>query len=257
VTTDALLEIAASSARSAGKLLLERFREPAAGVATKSTPTDLVSDADRDAERLLIDEISRVRPGDGWLGEEGGSGGSSTGIRWVIDPLDGTVNFLYGIPVWAVSVAAEDGRGALAAVVHDPIHDETFSAARGEGAWLDGAPITVSDETDLARALIGTGFAYDVRIRDAQAEVVRRVLPVVRDIRRAGSAALDLCSLACGRLDGFYESNMGAWDRAAGVLIAVEAGATVTDLAPPFGDEVGVIAANRSLHDQLKDLILG
>jgi myo-inositol-1(or 4)-monophosphatase len=256
VKADALIEIAANGARKAGELLLERFSEPAAGVTTKSTPTDLVSDADRDAEELLIAHISRARPGDGFLAEEGGGGSSSTGIRWVIDPLDGTVNFLYGIPVWSVSIAAEDSDGALAAVVYDPTRDEMFSAERARGARLNGNTIAVSAETDLNRALVGTGFAYDVRIRDAQAEVVRRILPAVRDVRRAGSAALDLCALACGRLDGFYESNMGAWDRAAGVLIATEAGATVTDLSPPFGDEVGVVAANAVLHDRLRDLVL-
>lgn len=250
-----LARLAAHCAREAGRLLLERYHRPAAGVTTKSTPTDLVSDADRDTERLLIDKISQARPGDGFLAEEGGGGESSTGIRWVIDPLDGTVNFLYGIPVWAVSIAAEDSEGALAAVVFDPNRDEMFSAVRGRGARLNENPISVSGETTLAQALIGTGFAYNVEIRESQAEIVRKVLPAVRDIRRAGSAALDLCSLACGRIDAFYESNMGAWDRAAGVLIAKEAGATVTDLAPPFGNEIGVVAANDTLHDSLRRLV--
>lgn len=252
-----LLELATDCARVAGESLLERFYQPAAGVATKSTPTDLVSDADRDTERMLIDRISSIRRGDGFLAEEGGAGASSTGVSWVIDPLDGTVNFLYGIPVWAVSIAASDRHGTFVGVVYDPNRDEMFVAARGNGAHLNGAPISVSDEIDVSQALIGTGFAYDQRIRDSQAEIVRRVLPTVRDIRRAGSAALDLCSLACGRIDAFYESNMGAWDRAAGVLIAQEAGATVTDLPPPFGDEIGVIAANKTLHDRLRELVAG
>ena len=250
-----LLGLALESARAAGRLLLQRSLEPAAGVTTKSSPTDMVSDADRDTERLLIERISRARPGDGFLGEEGGAARSSTGVSWVIDPLDGTVNFLYGIPVWAVSIAADDGDGTAVGVVYDPNRDEMFSAIRGHGAELNGTPIFVSQQSDLPQALIGTGFAYDERIRDSQAEVVRRVLPVVRDIRRAGSAALDLCALACGRIDAFYESNMGAWDRAAGVLIAREAGATVTDLPPPFGDEIGVVAGNKVLHDRLRELV--
>jgi myo-inositol-1(or 4)-monophosphatase len=251
-----ITELAVRSARVAGRLLLERFSFPAEGVTAKSTPTDLVSDADRDAERLIIETVTRARPGDGFLAEESGGGDSSTGVRWVIDPLDGTVNFLYGISVWAVSIAAEVDGDVLVAVVYDPSRDDMFSAVRGGGSYLNGDRISVSQETELSRSLVGTGFAYNVDIRTSQADVVRRVLPLVRDIRRDGSAALDLCSLARGRIDAFYESNMGAWDRAAGVLIAREAGATVTDLAPPFGNEIGVVAANRKLHDQLRALVL-
>jgi myo-inositol-1(or 4)-monophosphatase len=251
-----LNELAVRCSREAGRLLLERFRLPAQGVTSKSAPTDLVSDADRDAERLIIEIVTRARPGDGFLAEEGGGRDSSTGVRWVIDPLDGTVNFLYGISIWAVSIAAEVDGEVLVAVVYDPNRNDVFSAVRGGGSFLNGDRISVSDETELSRSLVGTGFAYNVDIRTSQAEVVRRLLPLVRDIRRPGSAALDLCSLACGRIDAFYESNMGAWDRAAGVLIAREAGATVTDLAPPFGDEIGVVAANETLHDQLRELVL-
>jgi myo-inositol-1(or 4)-monophosphatase len=256
VDNDEILGLAIRTAHQAGDLLLERFRGPASGVGTKSTPTDLVSDADRDSERLLIDLISAARPGDGFLAEEGGSGESASGLRWVIDPLDGTVNFLYGIPLWCVSVAAEDSAGTVVGVVHDPNRRETFAAGRGRGAWLNEEPIGVTQETAMAQALIGTGFAYDSSIRDVQAELVRRLLPVVRDIRRLGSAALDLCALACGRIDGFYEAHMGPWDRAAGVLIVQEAGGVVTDLPPPTGDGIGVIAANPVLHDELRDFIL-
>lgn len=250
-----LLELAGECARRAGALLLERFHGPAAGVATKSTPTDLVSDADRDTEKLVLGMIAAARPGDGWIAEEGGGRESSSGIRWIVDPLDGTVNFLYGMPDWAVSIAAEDSSGALAGVVFDACRRETFTATRGGGAVLNGRAIGVTDETDLSRSLVGTGFSYNAVIRESQAEVVRRILPKIRDIRRAGSAALDLCWVACGRTDAYYESNMGAWDRAAGVLIAREAGATVTDLHPPFGDDVGVVAANKTLHDRLRELL--
>ena len=255
VGTMELLAIAEDAARRAGALLLERFERPATGIEYKSTPTDLVSDADRDAEKLLINSISSKRPDDGFLAEEGGGGASSTGMRWVIDPLDGTVNFLFGLPAWCVSVAVEDSAGALAAVVYDPNRDDLYSAVRGGGARLNGAPASVSDTKDLATALVGTGFAYDARMRAEQADIVSRVLPLVRDIRRLGSAALDLCLVSCGRLDAYYEAVMGPWDRAAGALIAREAGATVTDLMPPFGDEVGVVAANPVLHDRLRELV--
>ena len=250
-----LMRLAIDAAQRAGSLLLDRFRRPATGVASKSTPTDLVSDADRESESLIIGLISDARPGDGFLGEEGRSGESQSGLRWIVDPLDGTVNFLFGIPTWSVSIAVEDGEGAVVGVVHDPVHEETFSATRNGGAWLNGRRVHVGDKTDLSQALVGTGFAYDERIRNHQAEIVRRLLPRVRDIRRLGSAALDLCMLASGRYDAFYEAYMGPWDRAAGVLIAREAGATVTDLAPPLGDGMGVVAAIPSLHDELRKLV--
>lgn len=254
--TAELLEIAEEAARAAGELLLERFHKKAKGVDSKSTPTDLVSDADRDSESLLIDLILKARPGDGILSEEGGREGSESGITWVIDPLDGTVNFLFGIPWWCVSVAAEDEDGGLVGVVHDPVRGETFTGARGNGASANGEAIHVTGRTELDRALIGTGFAYDARARAVQAEIVSRVLPRARDIRRAGSAALDLASLACGRLDGFYEAPMERWDKAAGVLIVQEAGGTVSELEAPYGLSPGVIAGNPTLHDHLRALVL-
>lgn len=252
---DAMIEVACEAAEKAGQLLLDRFDAPARGVDTKSTPTDLVSDADRDSEAMIVDLVRSRRPHDGIVAEEGGGRRSVSGYRWIVDPLDGTVNFLYHIPVWAVSIAVEDGSGAVLGVIHDPNRHETFTAMRGRGASLNGGVIQVGEVTDLSQALIGTGFAYDARIRAAQADVVRRLLPSVRDVRRAGSAALDLASLACGRLDGFYEAHMEVWDRAAGVLIAHEAGAIVTDLQPPLGASVGVVAANPGLHDQLRSLV--
>jgi myo-inositol-1(or 4)-monophosphatase len=252
---DALLDVACEAAQKAGELLLERFDAPARGVSTKTTPTDLVSDADRDAERLIVDILRSRRPDDGIVSEEGGGRRATSGYRWVVDPLDGTVNFLYGIPTWAVSIAVEDDSGAAVGVIHDPNRSETFIGVRGRGARLGDRAIRVSEQTDLSQALIGTGFSYDARVRAVQAEAVQRLLPRVRDIRRAGSAALDLAALACGRIDAFYEAHMELWDRAAGVLIAREAGATVSDLQPPQGTAVGLVAANADLHDQLRSLV--
>jgi myo-inositol-1(or 4)-monophosphatase len=167
------------------------------------------------------------------------------------------VNFLYRIPVWCVSIAVEDADGALVGVIHDPNRNETFTARRGGGAFLNRSAIKVSDQADLAQALIGTGFSYEAAAREVQAELAARVLPRARDIRRGGSAAIDLSSLACGRLDGFYEAPMERWDKAAGVLIASEAGARMTELPPPQpGLPPGVIGANPTLHRALSELLL-
>ncbi|MDQ3646214.1 MAG: inositol monophosphatase [Actinomycetota bacterium] len=253
----ALLELAMLGARRAGALLLERFAGSPQGVDSKSSPTDPVSDADRDAEALLIELIADARPDDGILAEEGGSRESKSGLTWVLDPLDGTVNFLYRRLEWAVSIAVEDESGGVAAVVYQPAADEMFSARRGNGTYLNGRRVEVSGATDLTKALIGTGFAYDADVRGSQAEIARRTLPAVRDLRRAGSAALDLAALSCGRLDGFYESPMGPWDRAAGVLLIEEAGGVVSDLAAPDGSDPGVVAAGPGLHPALEALVLG
>jgi myo-inositol-1(or 4)-monophosphatase len=249
-----LLGLAERAARAAGKLLLERFGH-VRGVATKSSPTDLVSDADRDSETVVLDMIQSTRPDDGILSEEGGRESSKTGLRWIVDPLDGTTNYLFGLPMWAVSIAVADPDELLAGVVFDPSRAELFAALRGAGATLNGNPIGVSDRDELATALIGTGFAYDAESREVQAERMPRVLPLVRDIRRAGSAALDLSWVACGRLDGFFEAPMKPWDRAAGELLVKEAGGIVTPLSPPFGDDEGVIAAGPALHGSLRSLV--
>lgn len=253
-----LLGLAVEVARSAGELLLRSFRQPAEGIESKSTPTDLVSAADKSSEALILELIGSRRPTDGVLSEEGGGESSSSGLTWVVDPLDGTVNFLFGIPAWAVSIAVEDDKGAVIGVVHQPTTGETFAAERGHGATLDGRTIRVSPRSDLASALVGTGFAYDSGARAVQAELATRVLPRARDIRRAGSAALDLAAVACGRLDAFYEAPMEPWDKAAGILLIREAGGTVSELPPPLeGLSPGVIAGNPGLHDQLRRLVLG
>jgi myo-inositol-1(or 4)-monophosphatase len=170
----------------------------------------------------------------------------------VIDPLDGTVNFLYGIPQWCVSVALEDSRGALLGVVFDPLHGELFSAVRGGGAVVNGGQVRVSARDELARALIATGFSYEAEHRDEQAAVVARLLPRVRDIRRAGSAALDLCSVACGRVDGFYERGVKPWDWAAGRLLVEEAGGVVREL---HGEPFGLVGASPALIGPLSALV--
>lgn len=251
-----LLDLAVMAATRASDILLEYFEGPAQGVSTKSTPTDPVSDADRAAEAFLLQFFKHERPEDGILAEEGGGRASTSGLTWVIDPLDGTVNFLFGIPVWCVSIAVEDSDGAVAGVVYDPNRDELFAAERGEGATLNGEPIQVTDRAELSSALIGTGFSYDPEVRDSQAVTLSRVLPRVRDVRRAGSAAIDLATLACGRFDGFYEAPMEAWDRAAGVLLVREAGGVVSELSAPKGLAPGVIAAGPGLHDTLRALVV-
>jgi len=250
-----LLDLAVDAAHRAGELLMASFTGAVEEVATKTTPTDLVSKADTDSERVLMDFIGEHRPDDGVLAEEGSSSKSTSGLCWVIDPLDGTVNFLFRIPIWAVSIAIEDDMGALVGVVHDPNRNETFTASRGNGAFLNGRRIAVSERTELATALIGTGFAYEVERRAAQARVASEVVTKVRDIRRAGSAALDLCSVACGRLDGFYEAYTERWDRAAGALLVAEAGGAVGEIPAPLGAGTTVVASNFALHDELRSLV--
>src|SRR5215470_2373624 len=209
---DQLLEVAEEAAAAAGRLLLQRFAQPATGVERKSSSTDMVSDADRDAEAAIRSIIARHRPDDAILGEESGVVSGATGLRWVVDPLDGTTNYLYGQPLWSVSIACEDAAGAVVAVVLDPCRDEAFTAARGGGARLNGRPIAVSQAGELQRSLIGTGFSYAPAVREGQARALIEILPRVRDVRRAGSAAVDLAWVACGRLDGYYELGTRHWD---------------------------------------------
>jgi myo-inositol-1(or 4)-monophosphatase len=256
VTTE-LLTLAIQAAHGAGELLMKSFGGDREDVSTKSSPTDLVSKADKDSERFLLDLIRSERPDDGIFAEEGGRVETSTDYRWIVDPLDGTINFLFRIPVWAVSIAVEDQEGGVVGVVYDPNRDETFTARRGEGARLNGRPLRVSDRSDLTTALIGTGFAYDVGRRVAQARTLTDVLGRVRDIRRAGSAALDLCSVACRRLDGFFEAYTEPWDRAAGALIVTEAGGMVSEGPAPAGEGTTIVASNEILHDELRELVLG
>ncbi len=251
---DDLLALAVRLAEAAGDLLVGQ-RPDRLQIGTKSTPTDVVTEMDRAAERLILDGIRRARPDDAVLAEESGGGSGVSGVRWLVDPIDGTVNYLYGIPDFAVSIAAEvDGEVAVG-VVHDPSKRLTYSAVRGAGSRCNGAPLSCSAVTELAQTLVATGFGYAASDRARQAQVLTRVLPRVRDIRRIGAAALDLCSVAAGRVDAFYERGLSPWDLAAGALVAREAGVRVEGLhGRPPGSEL-VIAAPPAVFDALHDLL--
>jgi len=241
-----LLALACDVAREAGELLAERFargREPA--IAAKSTPTDLVSEADLASQRAIRTRLAERRPDDGFLGEEEGEDeAGTTGLRWVVDPLDGTINFLFGIPQWCVSVAVQDERGSLAGAVYDPNRDELFSAIRGGTPTCNGTPIHASGRSELATSMVATGFAYDADVRNAQARVLAGVIPCVRDVRRFGSAALDLAWTAAGRYDAYYERTVKPWDIAAGTLICEAAGLAVADLPVHPNLPWGIVVAD-------------
>ena len=251
-----LRSLALDVAREAGALLLARFGLPARGVAAKSTLTDLVSDADRDAEALIVERLLRARPEDTVLGEEGTSHHGASGLTWYVDPLDGTINYLYGIPHWSVTLACADAAGPIAGVVHDPSRGETFVGERARGAFLGDRRLQVSAERDLGRSLAATGFSYDEELRRRQGRTIARVLPLVRDIRRCGSAALDLAWLAAGRYDAYFEVGVNAWDVEAGILLVREAGGRVTRLDGIGEDRrPAVVATNAAVHDALIDLL--
>ena len=251
---DELLALATGVAHEAGAGLSDAFGR-ALEISAKSTPTDLVSEADLSTERLIRERLEAARPEDAILGEEGDDLPGTSGLRWVVDPLDGTVNFLFGIPHWCVSIACEDSAGALAAVVFDPLRGETWAATREGDATLDGAPIRARKPEDLGTALVATGFGYDAAVRESQARVVARVLPHVRDLRRLGAAALDLAWTAGGRMDAYYEHGVKHWDVAAGTLICERAGLVLRDLppAPPAGR--GLLAAPPAIAGELFALV--
>ncbi len=250
----ALLELATDLARAAGTLALS-MRVGVETLETKSSPTDVVTRADQAVERLLADRIRAARPDDGLLGEEGARDQGTTGLRWVIDPIDGTVNYLYGIPQWAVSIGVEDAEGSVVGVVFDPSKDELWSAVRGHGSTLNGAALRCSSATSLAQSLVATGFGYDERRRAAQARILPGLLPKVRDLRRLGAGALDLCCVAAGRVDAYYEQALSPWDLSAGRLIATEAGARVEGLHGKPASHDLVIAAAPAVFDDLHDLL--
>ena len=238
-----LLELAKRVGREAGELLQKR---PAAfEISTKSSAIDVVTQMDSQSETHIVSEILKARPNDGIIGEEGSDRTSKSGITWVIDPLDGTVNYLYGLPGWNVSIAAKDSAGVVVGVVVAPTINSTWSASRGGGAFLNDRAIACNEGVELNRALIATGFAYDVDARPAQLAQVSSLLPRIRDLRRNGAAAVDLCHVAMGALDGYFETGLKEWDLAAGGLIATEAGAKVSTLAGT------TIAAAPSLHETL------
>ena len=255
MSTAELLALAEATAREAGAGLRAAFARTDLAVAAKSTPTDPVSEADEAAEALIRERLTAARPDDGILGEEEGHAAGTSGVRWVVDPLDGTVNFLFGIPQWGVSIAAEDADGALAGVVYDPMRDEMWRAERGGPPRCGDTVLRGSDKTDLGHALFATGFGYDAGVRATQGDTIARVLPHVRDIRRLGSAALDLAWTAAGRYDVFYERGLKAWDLAAGALLCREAGleVVVLDAAPPLPS--GVLVAPAALVEPVMALL--
>ena len=255
-----LLAVAVDAAQAAGRLLTSR-KGRVSVAATKSSPTDVVTEMDRQAEELIRSRILAARPRDAILGEEGGQTGDAP-VRWVIDPLDGTVNYLYGLHDWAVSIAAEVSGVILAGAVAVPRRGELFTAVRGGGAWLDSAPgarvaLRCGPGVSLEQALVATGFGYQAARRKAQGEVVAALLPQVRDIRRAGSAAVDLCSVAAGRVDAYYERGLNYWDYAAGALIAAEAGAVVGGLGGTPASTSMTIAAGPELFGALASVLAG
>jgi myo-inositol-1(or 4)-monophosphatase len=210
------------------------------GLASKTSATDPVSDADREAERVIRELLSAERPDDGMVGEEGSHIEGEHPRRWIVDPLDGTVNFLYGLRAWGVSIALEDQEGLAVGVVFNPVSRECFAAERGKGATMSGRPIHVTDRRSLEGAMVATGFSYEAARRAEQASLLVELLPRIRDIRRAGGASLDLAYVAAGRVDGYYERGVQIWDVAAGLLIVREAGGVTADMD---GEPWGVMAA--------------
>lgn len=257
-TAATLLDLARDIALRASEFALDARRAGVSVAATKSTPTDVVTAADRDTEALIRSLILDARPEDGIVGEEESTRIGTSGIDWVVDPIDGTVNFLYGIPAWAVSIAVVEGAAGgdvggttLAGVVVNPVTGELFEASAGGGARLAGRELAVNTGVPIASALIGTGFGYSAEKRHEQTTVLLELITKVRDIRRIGSAALDLCAVAAGRLDGYYERGLNAWDHSAGALIAREAGARV---GGPHGGRENrelLVAAAPGLYEEL------
>lgn len=259
---DELRQLCISLAQGAGEVALSgRIADTNGAIgqppaATKSSATDLVTRHDQAAERYIRERLAAERPGDGLLGEEGSSIESATGVRWIVDPIDGTTNFVYGIPAWGPSVAVAIDDVVVAGAVHFPATGETFHAGLGAGAALGDLPLSVTTIDDVSVALVATGFGYDPSLRAHQGERVARLLPRVRDIRRSGSAAFDLCSVACGRVDAYYEEHLNEWDLAAGLLIARESGALASSLdgGPPSPSSVLVSAPG--IHAALVDCLV-
>ncbi|MEU2431781.1 inositol monophosphatase family protein [Streptomyces sp. NPDC007861] len=253
--TGELLSLALEAGGRAGALLRDGRPDDLAVAATKSSPIDVVTEMDIAAEKLITGFLSDARPDDGFLGEEGASAEGISGVRWVIDPLDGTVNYLYGLPTWAVSIAAERDGETVAGVVVVPMRGETYHAVLGGGAFCGDRRLRCRPAPPLDQALVSTGFNYVQSVRSHQADVAQRLIPRLRDIRRGGSAAVDLCDVAAGRLDGYYERGLHPWDLAAGDLIAREAGALTGARPgePPSGDLT--IAASPGVFEPLQRLL--
>ncbi|WTI84508.1 inositol monophosphatase [Streptomyces sp. NBC_00726] len=260
---ETLLELGREAAQLAGRLLRDGRPSGLGVAATKSSPVDVVTEMDIAAEKLITDFLIDFRPLDGYLGEEGGTTAEGvSGVRWVIDPLDGTVNYLYGLPSWAVSIGIEMYGERVAGVVEVPMRGETYFAHRGRGAFVTGGvhgrkdvPLRCRADAPLAEALVATGFNYVAEVRAHQAEVARDLIPQVRDIRRGGSAALDLCDVAAGRLDGYFERGLHPWDLSAGDIIAREAGALTGGRPGRPADGELTVAATPGVFEPLQALL--
>ena len=247
---DELLELAESIALKAGKLLINRPSK--FELDQKSGVFDFATQMDHESEKLIVAEILSSRPDDGLVGEEGTNRPSKTGITWVIDPIDGTVNYLYDIPGWCISIGIKDESGPLAGVVYSPATNSLWKADRGGGAFLNDSPISCNEPVALNRALVGSGFAYDIEKRKIQAALISRLLPEIRDLRRLGACAVDICHVASGSLDAYFEAGVNEWDYAAAGLIATEAGAMISiDQGIWNGEKNMVIVAGPALHPVL------
>ena len=244
-----LLELAIQIAKDAGALLVNRPEQ--LSIETKSSDIDIVTQMDKASEKLIVEAILAERPDDGIIGEEGADRPSKSGYTWVIDPIDGTVNYFYNMAGWSVSIAIKDQAGAVIGVVYSPTLNSIFTAIRGGGAFLNGKPIKCNDPIELNRALIATGFAYGQELRQEQIKQFNDLILKIRDYRRNGSAAIDICNVAAGIVDGYYEMGLKEWDRAAAELIAKEAGAKVS----VHGELT--IAAGPHLYGTLSGHLLG
>lgn len=255
VTPNGLLVLARDLAIRVGDTALAGRRNGLRHVDTKSTPTDMVTEFDRATEAEIVSTLRRLRPDDAIVGEEGADHDGSSGITWFIDPIDGTTNFLYDLPLWAVSIAACDANGPLCGVVHAPALRETFTAVRGGGAQLNGRTIRCGSVSELSQALVATGFNYSADNRLKQAARFPRMIDKIRDIRRFGAASLDLCFVACGRYDAYFEEHLYSWDTAAGSLIAAEAGAQLGSIDGTEPIPSAILAANPALFSQIQRLV--
>ncbi len=255
VLASELSAIANSLAVRAGVLISEARQSGAGLVDTKSTATDMVTEYDRASERLIVDAIRAARPGDAIIGEEGTADTGTSGVSWLIDPIDGTTNFFYDLPGYAVSIAAADADGTLAGAVYIPATNELFAAVRGRGATINGRQIHCSTTADVSTALVATGFSYHPERRRLHIRRLQHIIGEIRDIRRFGAAAADLCYVAAGRVDAYFEEHLGPWDLAAGELIAREAGCISGDFAGGPVRPAQVLVANPNLFEPLRALI--